>query len=87
MRDFAAHTHNTHTERCFPDYYGQRVYLSRAEPTTIEEVVSTPEKAHWLVAMEKEMKSLQENDVWELVEQTSWQQVGFQSEDGCQWSS
>ena len=29
---------------------------------------STPEKAHWLDAMEKKMTSLQENDVWELVE-------------------
>ncbi len=30
-------------------------------------VLSTPEKYHWLNAMQKEMDSLKENDVWELV--------------------
>ena len=34
----------------------------------MEEVLSTPEKAHWVKAMEKGMKSLQENEVWDLVE-------------------
>ena len=34
----------------------------------MEEVLSTPEKAHWVKATEKEMKSLQENEVWDLVE-------------------
>lgn len=38
------------------------------EAHTVEGVLSTPEKAHWLKAMENEMKSLQENDVWELVQ-------------------
>ena len=55
-------------ERRFPDYYGDRIYLSKSEPTTVEEVLSTPEKHCWLEAMEKEMKSLQDNDVWELVD-------------------
>ena len=54
--------------RHFPDYYGRWLYLSRTEPTTVEEVLNTPEKAHWLSAMEREMNSLQVNDVWELTE-------------------
>ena len=58
----------TERQRHFLDYYKWRVYLSWAEATTIEEVLSTPDKAHWLDAMEKEVKSLQEKDVWELVE-------------------
>ena len=55
-------------ERHFPDYYGIRVYVCKIEPTTVEEVLSTPEKDHWYQAMEKEMKSLKDNDIWELVE-------------------
>ena len=38
------------------------------EPHTVEAVHNTPEKAHWLKAMEKEMKSLQESEVWDLVD-------------------
>ena len=34
----------------------------------MEEVLSTPEKVQWVKAMETEMKSLQENEVWDLVE-------------------
>ena len=37
-------------------------------PTTVEEALSTPERGCWHDAMEKEMKSLHDNDVWELVE-------------------
>ena len=44
------------------------MYLSQAEPTTIQKILNTAQKAHWLEAMEQETKSLQENDVWELVE-------------------
>ena len=60
--------HQRERERRFPDYYGGSAHLNRAELTTIGEVLSNPEKAHWLDAMEKEMTTLQENDVWELVE-------------------
>ena len=34
----------------------------------MEAVLSTPKKAKWLKAMQREMKSLDNNDVWELVE-------------------
>ena len=39
-----------------------------SEPKTIEEATSSPEKSKWMEAMESEMQSLKENDVWELVE-------------------
>ena len=48
-------------------YYGIRVYVCKTEPTMVEEVLCTPEKDHWCQAMEKEMKSLKDNDVWELL--------------------
>ena len=55
-------------ERHFPNYYGDSIYLSETKPSTVEEVLSSPEKDCWLEAMEKEMSSVQENDVWELVD-------------------
>ena len=38
------------------------------EPLTVEEAVASPDKGEWMTAMEKEIKSLEKNDVWELVE-------------------
>ena len=64
-------------ERRFPDYYGDRVYLSLLVPTSVDEILSTPEKDCWLEAMEKEMTSLQDSDVWELVKPPqNWKPVG-----------
>ena len=37
-------------------------------PTSVDEILSTPEKDCWLEAVEKEMTSLQDKYVWELVE-------------------
>ena len=54
-----------------PDFYGIRVNVSSekpSEPVTIEEATACSEKAEWMQAMETEMKSLKENDVWKLVE-------------------
>ena len=54
-----------------PDFYGIRVNVSSekpSEPVTIEEATACSEKAEWMQAIETEMKSLKENDVWELVE-------------------
>lgn len=36
-------------------------------PTTLKGANSSPDKARWKAAMEAEMKSLRENDVWDLV--------------------
>ena len=49
-----------------PDYFRWGANIVIQEPHSVE-VLSTPEKAHWLDTMEKEMKSLKKNDVWEFV--------------------
>ena len=54
-----------------PDFYGIRVNVSSekpSEPVTIEEATACSDKAEWMKAMKTEMKSLKENEVWELVE-------------------
>ena len=38
------------------------------EPVTVNEALSSSERGKWKKAMEIEMKSIQENDVWDLVE-------------------
>lgn len=44
-------------------HYGDRVYLRKCEPTTVDQILSPPHKDFWLEAMEKEMTSLQESNV------------------------
>ena len=54
-----------------PQYYGREGMASLAdsgEPTTFREAIVSPSKTSWIQAMETEMKSLYDNDVWELVE-------------------
>ena len=55
-------------ERKPVDYYGflQAHLTIHYEPTTFEEATNCPEKAKWSEAMSKEMRSLKENQVWEL---------------------
>ena len=58
-------------ERQPPDYYGARVnaaHMLPKDPVTIEDALTSPDKSKWRHAMEMEVKSLKENDVWELVE-------------------
>ena len=50
-------------ERRFPDYYGDRVYLRQCEPTTVDQILSAPDKDCWLEAMGKEMTSLHDSNV------------------------
>ena len=52
-----------------PDRYGGWVTLTRTgtEPTSVKEVMKSPNKEKWEDAMKDELKSLQKNDVWELV--------------------
>ena len=52
-----------------PDRYGEWVTLTRTstEPTSVKEVMKSPNKEKWEDAMKDELKSLQKNDVWELV--------------------
>ena len=58
-------------ERQPPDYYGERVSIVNdklKEPMTVKEALTGPDEAQWVDAMEKEMKSLHANNVWDLVE-------------------
>ncbi len=53
-----------------PNYYleGASVATSSVEePSSFQEAVNSQNKAKWELAMESEMRSLKNNDVWELV--------------------
>ena len=50
-----------------PDYYGDRVslaYSKSLEPLSLQEALASADKEKGMSAMEREMKSLYENDVW-----------------------
>jgi len=48
------------------------------EPITVKEAISGPDEEKWLEVMENQMRSLRENDIYELVElKFRWKQVGF----------
>ena len=55
-----------------PDYYGGEWATAANnddnEPRTAKEALTSPQKTKWIKAMEKEMASLQTNEVWDLVE-------------------
>ena len=55
-----------------PDWFGNPVTYVAADqpacPLTAKEALSGPEGVEWQKAMEKEMKSLHSNEVWDLVE-------------------
>ena len=54
-----------------PNYYGREhsnLSKSRNEPTSFEEATTSPDSSKWIQAMETEMRSLKDNDVWELME-------------------
>ena len=58
-------------ERKPPDFYGVRVnFVSQSpeEPRFIKEPICSPQKSQWEKAMEAEMKSLKENELWDLFE-------------------
>ena len=58
-------------ERRRPDYYGDwinSVEMIDKDPTAVSDALSSPEKEEWKTAMDKEMQSIHENDVWNLVE-------------------
>ena len=53
-----------------PDMYGEWVNLSQdnPEPSSVREVMASSNKSKWREAMKREMESLYENEVWDLVE-------------------
>ena len=51
------------------EFYGERANFADSQPavpTTLKDVLASPEKDKWIEAMKKEMKSLNDNDVWDL---------------------
>ena len=49
------------------DYYGDWASVTNAEitePTIVKDALSSPDQVKWMSAMEKEIESLQKNDVW-----------------------
>ena len=63
-----------------PDRYSHNLTMASTEqqdPSSVAEAKSSPNKAKWEKAMEREMESLCSNDVWELVEPPPhWKIVG-----------
>ena len=58
-------------ERRAPDFYGTRANVANGpliEPNSVKEVLVSSDREKWSTAMESEMKSLRENDVWDLKE-------------------
>ena len=54
-----------------PEYYGMRVNVADhnpKEPLTVKDAFASPDREKWQSAMKKEMESLKDNNVWELVE-------------------
>ena len=64
-------------ERHPPDYYRSTCsYLTiHREPATYEEAVNSPDSTKWSEAMESEMRSLNDNDVWDVVPLPNGKQV------------
>ena len=58
--------------RCRPDYYAEGSIIASNstfdETRSFQEAMSSPIKTQWETAMELEMKSLSDNEVWELIE-------------------
>ena len=70
-------------ERRQPDFYGveaNTVGELKNEPANIEEALQSPKRDKWMNAMEQEMKSLEENEVWELVKLPKDRKTV-----GCKW--
>ena len=51
-----------------PNYYGEWAssITEQVEPQTVKEALTDKQKSKWERAMEAEMQSLKDNDVWEL---------------------
>ena len=58
-------------EKKAPEYYENWASVTNAElteATTVKDALSSPDKEKWMSAMEKQIESLQKNDVLELVD-------------------
>ena len=74
------------------DLYGEWANIANglSDPLTVKEAFSSPEKAEWRKAIEKEKESLHTNEVWDLVEQLSRRKLsvasGFSNENNVDLS-
>ena len=70
-------------ERQPPDFNGIEANTAgelQNEPASIKDVLQSTKRDKWMNAMEQEMKSLKENEVWELVELPKDRKMV-----GCKW--
>ncbi|KAK3893083.1 hypothetical protein Pcinc_003076 [Petrolisthes cinctipes] len=66
-----------------PDIYGEWVSVGHktSDPTSVSEALLSDDKEHWMDAMKQEMSSIQESDVYELVELPKGNFVGYSDAD------
>ena len=55
-------------EKRQPDYFGREQGHLTGTPITLKDATVSSDKEKWKAAMDSEMRSLQDNDVWDLVE-------------------
>jgi hypothetical protein len=70
-------------ERRAPDRFSEWITIASediVEPTTVSEALCGPNAERWHEAMQQEMDSLQEHDVWELTELSKDRKAV-----GCKW--
>jgi len=62
--------------------WGRSQYVGelKNEPANIEDALQSPKRDKWMNAMDQEMKSLEENEVWELVKLPKDRKTV-----GCKW--
>ena len=60
-----------------PDFYGERATDAKfsEDPTTLQDALASTDKNEWVKAMERELESLHENQVWDLVELPKYRKV------------
>ena len=67
----SAEPRRSQRERRAPDFYGNRANVANSqliEPNSVKGALASSDREKWSTAMESEMKSLRENDVWDLEE-------------------
>ena len=68
----ATKPHRSSRVRSAPEWYGNPILevmlLDHDEPTNYEEAMVSPDSAKWLESMRSEIRSMNENKVWTLVE-------------------
>jgi hypothetical protein len=67
-------------------YVAEHAYsLENGDPLTFKQAMALPDADKWLHATDEEIKSLNENETWDLVDMPTgrkayWNQMGFQAQ-------